>query len=148
MGSSPAALDAGMMPNTTPTRAKAWLLAGAEALLQQLLQEPCDRARLAEPRWTVDIRASHLGIVPTRTDFVEGIAKSYRGREVVRGVNCHLSVGEVVGLLGRQALAVQRDELAQRRQAALQLPAHLAVGAQQQNLQRLPSVYCVATQSR
>ncbi len=32
--------------------------------------------------------------------LVDDIAKSYRGREVVRGVNCHLSVGEVVGLLG------------------------------------------------
>jgi lipopolysaccharide export system ATP-binding protein len=30
----------------------------------------------------------------------EGLVKRYRGREVVRGVNCHLGPAEVVGLLG------------------------------------------------
>jgi lipopolysaccharide export system ATP-binding protein len=30
----------------------------------------------------------------------EGIGKSYKGRQVVRGVNLHISRGEVVGLLG------------------------------------------------
>lgn len=31
---------------------------------------------------------------------VEALSKRYRGRDVVRGVSCHLNIGEVVGLLG------------------------------------------------
>src|SRR5271165_1050568 len=34
------------------------------------------------------------------TLFAEGIGKSYKGRQVVRGVNLAISRGEVVGLLG------------------------------------------------
>lgn len=47
------------------------------------------------------------------------------------------------------ALALQRDQLAQRRQAALQLPAHLSIAAQQQQLHApAPSVYWRLTHSR
>lgn len=47
------------------------------------------------------------------------------------------------------ALAVQRNQLAQWRQAALQLPAHLAIAAQQQQLHApAPSVYWRLTHSR
>jgi lipopolysaccharide export system ATP-binding protein len=34
------------------------------------------------------------------TLIAEGIGKSYKGRQVVRGVNLSISRGEVVGLLG------------------------------------------------
>ena len=34
------------------------------------------------------------------TLIAEGIGKSYKGRQVVRGVNLRISRGEVVGLLG------------------------------------------------
>ena len=47
------------------------------------------------------------------------------------------------------ALAIQRNHLAQRRETALQLPADLAVLAQQQQLHAEASpVYCFCTQSR
>ena len=60
-----------------------------------------------------------------------------------------------VGQVATQAVlagAVQRHQCAQRRQRALQLPAHLAVLAQQQNVHApcpaAPAPYCTATQSR
>ena len=39
------------------------------------------------------------------TLIAEGIGKSYKGRQVVRGVDLRISRGEVVGLLGRTAPA-------------------------------------------
>jgi len=39
------------------------------------------------------------------TLIAEGIGKSYKGRQVVRGVDLKISRGEVVGLLGRTAPA-------------------------------------------
>jgi hypothetical protein len=58
------------------------------------------------------------------------------------GQPCRLrEVGVVLG-----AVEVERDQLTQRRQRTLQLPADLAALAEEHDLHRLP--YCVASQSR
>ena len=44
--------------------------------------------------------AGGIGKNLMETLIAEGIGKTYKGRQVVRGVNLRISRGEVVGLLG------------------------------------------------
>jgi len=71
-----------------------------------------------------------------------GAQLAHRGGQAV-------GFAQVAAQAGRAA-AIQRHQLAQRRQTALQLPAELAVLAQQQDLHGWVTAapYCVATQSR
>ena len=83
-----------------------------------------------------------LGLVHGRVRG--GVDNDLRG-QTAHGLHQLLRPGEVPASVG--AVPVERHHLAQRRQAALQLPAHLAALAQEQDFHAL-APYWVCTQSR